>query len=226
MPRTALVTGGSRGIGQAIAQELARAGVAVVAPTRQELDLADGPSIARWLAAARLRPATAAIDILVNNAGINDLGRISELPPEALSRMLQVNLAGPFALLQGLLPGMCERGWGRVVNIASVWSVVAREGRGGYAATKAGLNGLTRVAAVEAARQGVLVNAVAPGFIATELTFKNMPPQDIKEMEGRIPAARLGKPAEVARLVRWLCSEENSYMTGQVLLIDGGYSIV
>jgi 3-oxoacyl-[acyl-carrier protein] reductase len=221
--RTALVTGASRGIGAAIAAELARGGCAVLAPARAELDLADPGSIQRWLAGPG---AGAAIDVLVNNAGINELGRVDQLRDDALERMLQVNLAGPFALLRGLLPGMRQRGWGRVVNISSVWANLAREGRGGYSATKGALEGLTRVAAVEGAKQGVLVNAVAPGFIATELTFKNMPPQDIKDFEARIPLGRLGAPEEVARAVRWLCSEENSYMTGQVLVLDGGFSIV
>ncbi len=224
MPRTALVTGGSRGIGRAIADELGRAGVAVRTPSRQELDLADPRSIARWLEGERARVPGA--DILVNNAGINDLGRIADLPDAALARMLQVNLAGPFALLRGLMPSMCTRGWGRVVNLSSIWSQHGREARGGYAASKAALEGLTRVAAVEGAKQGVLVNAVAPGFIATELTFKNNSPQEVREIEGRIPAGRLGTPEEVARAVRWLCSEENSYMTGQVLVLDGGFSIV
>ncbi len=224
MPRTALVTGGSRGIGRAIAQELASAGVALVLPTRQELDLADPASIAHYLATSS--QVQSGIDILVNNAGINELGRIGQLKESALRSMLQINLEGPFALLQGLLPAMCARGWGRVVNISSIWSVLGREARGGYAATKSANNRQTPVAAVEGAKNGVLVNAVAPGYIATELTFKNNAPADIQEIERRIPLGRLGKPEEIARLVRWLVSDENTYLTGQTLVLDGGFSIL
>jgi 3-oxoacyl-[acyl-carrier protein] reductase len=222
MPRTALLTGGSRGIGKAIGERLAADGVRVVAPSRAQLDLAQGESIVRWLEQNR----GLTIDILVNNAGINELGGIGEIRDEAWDAMLQTNLSAPLALSRALLPLMAERGWGRVVNLASVWAVVGRERRGGYAATKAALCAITRVAAVEFAKRGVLVNAVAPGFIATELTYKNNSPADIAEIERKIPMGRLGKPEEIAELVRWLCSESNSYVTGQTILADGGYTLV
>jgi 3-oxoacyl-[acyl-carrier protein] reductase len=222
MTRLALVTGGGRGIGKAIAAELARVGITVLTPPRSELDLALPASITAYLTAQRAQP----IDILVNNAGINELGALGNLGDEAWQAMLQVNLTGPLMLCQGLMGGMKARKWGRIVNISSIWSQLGREARAGYAATKSAINGLTRVAAVEGAPHGVLVNAVAPGYIATELTFTNNTPEDIRGIEGRIPAGRLGQPDEIARVVRFLCSEDNTYLTGQVLIVDGGFSIV
>ncbi len=222
MPKVAVVTGGSRGIGKAIAAELARQGINVRAPGRAELDLADPTRIQGWLAS----PGADNIDILVNNAGINELGTVSEMSDEAWKSMLQINLTAPLALCRGLMGPMMERGWGRIVSVSSIWSILGRERRGGYAATKAAINGLTRVAAVEGARSGVLVNAVAPGYIATELTRRNNSPQDILEIEKRIPAGRLGEPDEIARVVAWLCSEANTYVTGQTIVADGGFSIV
>jgi len=222
MPRTALVTGGGRGIGLAIATELRRSGVTVITPPRAELDLSRPESIQAYLASS----AGTTIDILVNNAGINELGKLGALGDDAWQSMLQVNLTGPLMLCQGYMGGMAERNWGRIVNISSIWSQLGREARAGYAATKSAINGLTRVAAVEGAKRNVLVNAVAPGYIATELTFKNNSPQDIAEIERKIPAGRLGRPEEIAKMIRWLCSEENTYLTGQVLTVDGGFSIV
>jgi NAD(P)-dependent dehydrogenase (short-subunit alcohol dehydrogenase family) len=222
MGRLALVTGGSRGIGKAISQELSQGGYTVLTPPRAELDLAAPASITAYVGRLRDRP----IDCLVNNAGINELGILGALSESAWKDMLQTNLTAPLMLIQALMPGMKSRRWGRIVNVSSIWSELGREARGGYAATKSALNGLTRAAAVEAAPHQVLVNAVAPGYIATELTFKNNSPADIAGIEARIPARRLGQPEEIARVVRFLCSEENTYLTGQVLTIDGGFSIV
>jgi len=222
MGRLALVTGGSRGIGKAISQELSLGGYTVLTPPRTELDLSASVSIQSYLD----RLGDRAIDCLVNNAGINELGRLGSLSESAWQAMLQINLTAPLMLCQGLMPGMKSRKWGRIVNISSIWSELGREARGGYAATKSAINGLTRAAAVEGAPYQVLVNAVAPGYIATELTFKNNSPAEIAGIEGRIPAGRLGQPEEIARMVRFLCSPENTYLTGQVLTIDGGFSIV
>ena len=147
------------------------------------------------------------------------------LDEELVEEMMAVNLGAPLALMNGLLPGMAERGWGRVVNIASIWAVLGRPGRGAYAATKAALAGVTRVAAAEYAGRGVLVNAVCPGYIATELTARNNPPEQLAAIAASIPAGRLGTTAEVAELVRWLCSDANTYMAGQTLVLDGGLSI-
>ena len=217
--RTALVTGASRGIGAAVAARFAALGAAVLAPPRAELDLNDSGSIAAYL--ERLETP---VDILVNNAGVNWPQPLAELEDEQLDETLRVNLAAPARLARGLAPGMVARGYGRIVNVSSVWALVSCEGRAAYAASKAGLVGLTRTMALELAPAGVLVNAVAPGYVATDLTRQNNSPAQLAQVEALIPVGRLAEPEEIAELVAFLCSARNSYVTGQVLVCDGGYT--
>jgi 3-oxoacyl-[acyl-carrier protein] reductase len=217
--RTALVTGASRGIGAAIAHELRRQDVRVLDAGRDALDLSDSASVGAWLGRHG-----GEVDILVNNAGINVLNAVEAITPDDWQAMVQVDLTAPLLLLQGVAPGMRARGWGRVVNISSIFGVVTRERRGAYSAVKAGLNGLTRTAAVEMAPFGVLVNSVCPGYVATDLTRQNNSPADIEKIEATIPLGRLAAPEEIARCVAWLCSEANTYLTGQTLLVDGGFT--
>jgi NAD(P)-dependent dehydrogenase (short-subunit alcohol dehydrogenase family) len=217
--RTALVTGASRGIGAAVAARFAALGAKVLAPPRAELDLNDGASIAAYL--ERLE---GTVDILVNNAGVNWPQQLMELEDKELDETLRVNLAAPARLTRGLAPGMVARGYGRIVNVSSVWALVSREGRSAYAASKAGLLGLTRTMALELAPAGVLVNAVAPGYVATDLTSQNNTRAQLGEIEALIPVGRLGEPEEIAELIAFLCSARNSYVTGQVLVCDGGYT--
>ena len=217
--RTALVTGAARGIGAAIADALRAQDVSVLDAGRASLDLSDPGSITAWLGEHGDE-----VDILVNNAGINVLNDIEAVTPEDWSEMVQVDLTAPLRLLQGVTPGMKGRGWGRIVNISSIFGVVTKERRGAYSAVKAGLNGLTRTAAVELAPFGVLVNSVCPGYVATDLTRQNNSPADIEKIEATIPAGRLAEPAEIARFVAWLCGESNTYLTGQTILVDGGFT--
>lgn len=219
--RTALVTGGSRGIGQATVEVLSRDGWRVLAPSRMEMDLESVDSIHAWCD----RHSRERIDALVNNAGINELRGIHELDDAAWQRMQQINLQAPMMLMRALVPSMVSRGWGRVVNIASIWSHVAKDRRAGYSAMKAGLVGLTRVVALEAAGKSVLVNAISPGYTATELTERNNSEMELREISSRIPMQRLAKPQEIAEVVSWLVSERNSYITGQCIPVDGGYTI-
>jgi NAD(P)-dependent dehydrogenase (short-subunit alcohol dehydrogenase family) len=219
--RVALVTGASRGIGRAVATRFEELGARVLAPPRTELDLADRASADRYL--ARLdRP----IDILVNDAGVNRLAGLGETDDDLLRETLEINLIAPLRLARALAPAMAERGWGRVVNITSVWTVVARERRLPYIVSKTGLNGLTRAMAVEFGPAGVLVNAVAPGFVMTEMTTRNNTPEQLLELASGVPLRRLAQPDEIAELVAFLASSRNSFMTGQVLVCDGGYSVV
>lgn len=220
--RKALVTGASRGIGAAIAEALAGRGIEVLRPPRQELNLADAGSIQAYLEA---RPEHG-IGILVNNAGINVISPLEGVRRDDWQAMLQVNLSAPMQLIQGLVPAMKAAGWGRVINISSLFSLVTREGRSAYAVTKAGLNSLTRSAALELAPHGILVNAVCPGYIETDMTRLNNPPEVLAEIARAIPMRRLGRPEEIARLVAFLCSDDNTYITGQSLVIDGGFTCV
>jgi 3-oxoacyl-[acyl-carrier protein] reductase len=216
---TARVTGGSRGIGAAIVAELQSRGVNVLAPRRDELDLASPESIEGFIASH----AETAIDILINNAGINVIRPLSAIDADAWSLMYQVNLHAPFRLIQALAPRMQAAGWGRIINISSIFSLVTKEQRLAYSTMKSGLNGMTRTAAVELAPSDVLVNAVCPGYVETELTRQNNSPADLERIAATIPLRRLAQPAEIARLVGFLSSEENSYLTGQLVVIDGGF---
>jgi NAD(P)-dependent dehydrogenase (short-subunit alcohol dehydrogenase family) len=217
--RTALVTGASRGIGAAIAERFAALGATVLTPTRAELDLGDGASIAAFV-----KSLTPPVDILVNNAGVNWPQELGGLEDARLDETLLVNLAAPIRLSRGVVPGMMRRGYGRVVNVSSVWAVVSREGRIAYAASKSGLGGFTRTLALETAPHGVLVNAVAPGYVATDLTRQNNSEGELAKIAEQIPLGRLAEPDEVAELVAFLCSARNSYLTGQVVVCDGGYT--
>ncbi len=219
--RVALVTGASRGIGRAVAARFEELGARVLAPSRTELDLGDRTSVDRYLAAI-----DEPIDILVNDAGVNLLAGLEETDDELLSTTLEVNLIAPLRLSRALAPVMAARGWGRVVNISSVWAVVAKERRLPYIVSKTGLNGLTRAMAVEFGSSGVLVNSVAPGFVMTEMTTQNNSPEEIEALAHSVPLRRLAQPHEIAELVAFLASSRNSFMTGQVVVCDGGYSIV
>lgn len=216
-----LVTGGARGIGAAIAARYRDARWRVLAPSRAELDLADRASVERFCA----REDVGDVDVLVNNAGENLLGRIATLSDADLDRMVQTNLLAAWALVRRFAGGMAERRWGRIVNVASVYGIRSRAERGGYTASKAGLIGLTKTAAIEYGARNVLVNAVAPGFVDTELTRRNNTADQIAALCERIPLGRLATTDEIARLATWLGGEENTYLTGQTVVIDGGFLV-
>lgn len=217
--RTALVTGAARGIGKAIAARLRDDGANVLAPARNELDLSSNDSINSYLSAL-----DAEVDVLICNAGINRLGRSTEITDADIAEMFQVNLVSYMRLIRGLAPGMIGRGYGRITSVSSIWSIVARDRRVAYSTTKAGLNGLTRSLAIELAPHGILVNAVAPGYVNTEMTKQNNSAQEIETIEKTLPLGRLAEPNEIAEVVWFLSSSRNSYMTGQTLVADGGFT--
>ncbi|MEI6448823.1 MAG: SDR family oxidoreductase [Actinomycetes bacterium] len=219
--RTVLVTGASRGIGQAIAARAAAEGARLLAPTRAELDLASPQSIAEYVANLEVP-----VDVLINDAGVSQPGMLPAVEDAGFMQTLQVNLVAPVLLARGLACGMAERGYGRIVNISSIWALVARDGRVTYSSSKAGLIGATRALAVELAPAGILVNAVAPGYVATEMTLANNGAEALKEVADRIPLRRLAEPGEIAELVIFLGSEANTYVTGQVVACDGGFTSV
>ena len=214
-----LITGGARGIGAAIAHELKARGFQVIAPSRSELDLSKPASVENFLKNNSL-----AVDVLVNNAGINVLKSLSDLDGATWGEMLQVNLSAPLRLIQAVAPHMQKLKWGRILNLSSVFSLVTKENRAGYSMSKAGLNALTRSAAVELGQHGILVNALCPGYVDTELTRKNNSPADLEKIQETIPLRRLAQAEELARVAAFLCSEENSYLTGQMVVVDGGFT--
>jgi 3-oxoacyl-[acyl-carrier protein] reductase len=187
-------------------------------PKREELDLFSEASIDNYC--SRLK---CPVDILINNAGINIPAKLEALTEENIDATLKVNLLAPLKISLKLLPRMIKNKYGRIVNIGSIWGLVTRPGRTAYTVTKAGLLGLTKSLAVELAPHNILVNYVAPGYVNTELTEKNNNKSQLREIKKKIPLGRLCEPGEVAELVSFLCSDKNTYITGQVIAIDGGY---
>jgi 3-oxoacyl-[acyl-carrier protein] reductase len=218
MPPMVLVTGAARGIGQAIAEKYAAAGWKVLTPGRKEMDLASAASVEAWLRQNPLK-----VDALVNNAGENWIEPLAEVSLDTWERCLAVNLTAPVLLAQAAAPHMRAQRWGRIVNISSIFGLISRANRGPYTAAKTGLVGFTRAAAIEWGPDNVLVNAVCPGFIETDLTRQNNTPEQILEMCKAVPLGRLGQPEEIARAVFFLGSGQNTYITGQTLVVDGGF---
>jgi 3-oxoacyl-[acyl-carrier protein] reductase len=241
--RAALVTGASRGIGDAVARRLAAEGAHVIAAARTAaaleklvgeivaaggsasaltMDLSDAASIEAGAKQALASPT--GVDVLVNNAGVTEDNLILRMSREAWDRVLGTNLTGTFVLTQAIVKGMVRKRYGRIVNIASVVGIMGNPGQANYAASKAGLIGLTKSIARELASRNITCNAVAPGFIETEMTQK-MTPQAREALAGQIPAGRLGSPEDVANAVAFLASEAASYITGHVLTVSGGLAM-
>jgi NAD(P)-dependent dehydrogenase (short-subunit alcohol dehydrogenase family) len=229
-----LITGGTRGIGYAVANTFLEQEAEVhVTGTKKD---GKGPhgSIFHSCDFSNLENLEILCDkiqrinveVLINNAGINKTGAFADLSPEDFLRIQQVNLYSAFRLIQTVLPGMTSKKWGRIVNITSIFSIVGKEFRAPYSASKFGMDGMTASLAAEVAESGVLVNSVAPGFIDTELTRKVLGKNGMREMAAKVPVRRMGNPEEVARLVLWLSSNENTFVSGQNIAIDGGFSRV
>jgi 3-oxoacyl-[acyl-carrier protein] reductase len=217
--KSAFVTGGSRGIGKAVISELTKIGIQVVAPNREQLDLSDLKSVESYAQAnTDFVP-----DLMVLNAGENSPNPISEVTLDSWHKTMDINLNSNFLLMRDFGSRMKERGNGRIVVVSSCYSFRAREGRSAYSASKAGLNALVRAAALEYAAYGVLVNGVCPGFVLTDLTKKNNNEFGIKELERQIPLGKLADPVEIAKLITFLGLPTNSYITGQCIVIDGGF---
>jgi 3-oxoacyl-[acyl-carrier protein] reductase len=235
--KVALVTGGSRGIGRAIAETLYGAGARVAILGRDTgraeeaartlgeracavtADVSDAAQVAAAVSAAE--QALGPVDILVNNAGLTRDGLLARMSGDDWDAVLDANLKGAFLLTKAVTRGMMKRRWGRVINITSVVGLMGNAGQANYAASKAGLIGLTRAVARELASRNVLVNAVAPGFIDTDMT-RALTDAQRATLLAQIPLGRLGQGGDVARAVLFLASDHADYITGQVLVVDGG----
>lgn len=243
--RTALVTGAGRGIGKAIAETLARHGVTVICVSKSAdscgataaaitaaggkakalaVDVADGAAVTK--AAEELLKEFPSIDILVNNAGITRDGLLFRMSEGDWNDVIATNLTSCFHWTKLLGRPMTRARWGRIVNITSVSGILGNAGQANYSAAKAGMIGLTKTLAREFAGRNVTVNAVAPGFIKTDMTtdFVNNPEVAAKILD-TVPLKRFGEAADIANLVGYLCSEEAGYITGQVFAVDGGMAM-
>ena len=216
--KTALITGSSRGIGKSIKEILNKDGIDVISTSRDELDLSSPKSIDEFLSQL-----TTHIDIVINNAGILKVGQHDEISTDDFHEVFQVNVVAPFKLISGLVEGMKHQKFGRIVNISSIWGQKSKEGRTLYSSSKAALDALTRSLAIEFASYNILINSVAPGYIETDMLKQYNTEKELLKIKDTIPMKRFGKKIEIAELVKFLCSENNSYITGQILTIDGGY---
>lgn len=238
--KVAIITGGGAGIGRAGALTFAREGARVVVADIAEdaakvvvdeitsaggeamtvaVDVADRASVDVMVQAAMDR--WGQIDILVNNAGILRDGRLVKMTEEQFDAVIAVNLKGVFNCTQAVVPHMLEAKYGRIINTTSVVALYGNFGQTNYIAAKAGVIGMTKVWAREFGRKGVTVNAVAPGFIATEMV-KSIPEDIAEQMINKVPMRRLGEPEEIANAYLWLASDEASYVNGAVISVDGG----
>ena len=235
--RVALVTGSTRGIGKAIAETLAECGARVAVVGRDASKAVEvaaqvspeargfGCDLSEISAAAALvgsvEEAFGSLDILVNNAGLTRDNIMLRLKDDDWDAVLDANLRAAFATIRAATRGMMKRRWGRIINMSSVVGLVGNKGQSNYAASKAGLIGLTKSVAKEFASRNILANAIAPGFISTDMT-EAMTAEARTVLTGQIPLERLGSPKDIASMVAFLASEHASYITGQVLVIDGG----
>lgn len=245
--RCAVVTGSTRGIGRAVARELAAVGMNVVVNSSSEKSLPAAEALAAEIAGqfgveavavaanvadeaeanALIAAATDAfgrVDVLVNNAGITRDGLAARMGDEDFDAVIDINLKGTFHCCRAAAKVMMKQRWGRIINMSSVVGVYGNAGQVNYAASKAGVIGMTKTLAKELARRNITANAVAPGFIATDMTDALSEAQK-EAIVGRIGSGRLGEPADIAHLVRFLASDEASYITGQVICVDGGMSL-
>src|SRR5829696_422013 len=235
--RVALVTGSTRGIGRAIAETLASAGARVAVVGRDATragevasaigrdaagfacDVGDIASVTSMVEG--VEKAFGQVDVLVNNAGLTRDNLLMRLKDDDWDAVLDANLRGAFAAIRAASRGMMKRRWGRIINVASVVGITGNKGQANYAASKAGLIGLTKSVAKEFASRNILANAIAPGFIETDMT-NAMTAEARAGLTGTIPLERLGTPRDIAGMVAFLASDYGAYITGQVLVIDGG----
>lgn len=236
-----LVTGATRGIGRSIASLLLRKGFEVVGTGRRDsaerthdfedlegitwhdVDCSERSELSQFMGQIS---ETGPFYGLVNNAGVNRIKPTGSVTSEDYDFVHDTNLRAPYFLCRELIEGMSSLGEGRIVNIASIWSIVTKAHRSLYSSAKTGLVGMTRAMAAEHGDKGILVNLVSPGFVLTDMTRESLTPSEISELSTQVPIRRMANPDDIAQVVAFLISSENRYINGQNIVVDGGFSIV
>lgn len=241
--KVAIITGGTAGIGAAAAKKFAQEGAKVTVWARNAekgkafveamakegyticFDAVDTSNYEQVVAATkRVFDANGKIDILINNAGITNDSTLKKMTPEQWQSVIDINLTGTFYCTKAVNQYMVEAGWGRIINVSSVVGLYGNFGQTNYVATKAGVIGMTKTLCRELGKKGVTVNAVAPGFIATDMVAK-MPEDVLAGMVAKVPVGRLGKPEDIANAFCFLASDEAAYVNGAILSVDGGMTV-
>lgn len=229
-----LVTGGSRGIGSAIVEAYVKCGADVTYTGQKitsnahhsakyhQLDFSNDESIELFLSSSEIEH----YDVLVNNAGINKIDNFINIKLDDFRLIQKINAEGPFRLSQAVVKGMVKRNFGRIVNIGSIFSTISKEKRASYSTSKFALVGMSKAMAIEYASKNILINLISPGFIDTELTRQILSESQINELTNLVPIKRLGTPQEVAEVVLFLTSSQNTLITGQNIIADGGFTCV
>ena len=231
-----LVTGASRGIGEGIARHFQQRGACVYGTATSkpdkdlgfvsewfETDFSDPDSLSQFCTTLREMKG---FDVCVNNAGINIIKPVDLIESEDYSKIQKINLEAPYKIIKSLVPGMRTMGGGKIINVASIWSTISKTYRSLYSTTKAGLVGMTKAMAVEFAKDNILVNAISPGFTMTDLTKKSLSEEQMDELANTVPLGRFAKVDEIAQVILFLASDHNTYLTGQNIVVDGGFTIV
>ena len=242
--KTFIVTGATRGIGKQIADDLADLGARLILTGTNEGEITQLNKYAienkinityyavnfvkgdQFLAFEKELNKAPKIDGLVNNAAINRLNHIQNIEQDDWDDMVKVNLTAPAKLLNSISPKMIDRKYGRIVNIASIFGTISKEKRVAYSATKFGIHGLTVGASNDLAKYNILINTVSPGFVLTDLTKKNLSEQEMKDLRDQIPVKRLATTSDISSVVLFLLSDLNQYLTGQNIIVDGGFTNV
>ncbi len=216
--KTLFITGGRGGIGSVIAETFAEAGADVIAPSSSELDLLSNEAIVQYFSELNKWP-----DIVIHSAGINELAGITEVTQDGLTKAFQVNLFSFVEILRQVVPMMRRKGEGRIIGISSLYGIVSKERRIPYCSSKHAMSGLIKSTALEVAPANILINGVAPGYVMTKMTGKNLSEDEIEDIKKQIPTGRLQEAVEIADLCLFLCSPMNQSITGQIIPVDGGF---
>jgi 3-oxoacyl-[acyl-carrier protein] reductase len=228
-----LVTGGSRGIGKNIASLLTELGGSVlITGTKENVEFENDNIEYRKvnffydneLGAFLDEISNINFDVLINNAGVNMKGSYDVISDEHFHNVMAVNLIAPFKITQAVISKMCDKNYGRIVNISSLWSLFGAPNRSPYCISKHAINGLTRSIASEYSKYNILINSLSPGFVKTDMTDKNLSTDQKQKIINSIPAGRMADVSEISKVVSFLCSDYNSYITGQNIIVDGGMS--